>query len=68
MFSLVTSLKYVLLFDDGQERSEMDIKSDIRRLNGTAAFLNSLPQEPAALALTDRQMVCKKKIDNLKTL
>ncbi len=40
-----------------QERSEMDIKSDIRRLNGTAAFLSSLPQEPATLALSDRQMV-----------
>ncbi len=41
----------------------MDIKSDIRRLNGTAASLNSLPEGPTALALNDRQMVSTKKIE-----
>ncbi len=45
----------------------MDIKSDIRRLNGTAASLNSLPQGPTALALNDRQMVSTKKIEKMET-
>ena len=38
-----------------QERSEMDMKSDIRRLNNTVA--NNEFQEPASLALQERQIV-----------
>jgi hypothetical protein len=49
-----------------QERSEMDMKSDIRRLNNTVA--NNEFQEPASLALQERQIVSSNEFQGLNLL